>query len=143
MIPLPTTFPSQNTHRVVLHQQALPGTDFERLEDLTADATAAARRALEEVDKLPYELVQAHQRSIKMIGDFVGKRRVLSQDFRNAAELVLRALARADVADEAAQAHDAVMRNLRDALNLSHRVADLLAAERDIFWHRDNTFKSR
>jgi hypothetical protein len=50
--------------------------------------------------------------------------------------LVLKHLVREDRGDEIAGDLELSMRHLRDALNYSHRVQDLLAAERDIGRHR-------
>lgn len=60
----------------------------------------------------------------------------MSDDVRLAIEEMLRQLARAEANDTTAPLLDRLMRRLRDALEGSHSVADLLAAERDIGWHR-------
>jgi hypothetical protein len=67
----------------------------------------------------------------------VDDRRVLTEDFRHSANEALRALARCDVPVGAEASHDGVMRHLRDALNASNRVADLIATEADIDWRRE------
>ncbi|MCA0273077.1 MAG: hypothetical protein LCH69_13590 [Proteobacteria bacterium] len=123
----PNTFPTQNTHRVVLFQPDSIRPDFERLEDICADAIAAARTAFEAMERLPHPLFKRIERPLDALAEAVNRRRVLTEDYRAALADMLRALAE-DEAD--------LRLLLRDALNLSNRVADLLAAEKDIAWHR-------
>jgi hypothetical protein len=133
---MPTTFPNQNNHRLVVYQPDLDRPDFERLEDIGADAIAAARSALETTGRLPHALFKPVERQLAALTEAVDRRRVLSEDYRCALADMLRALAKVEVGDDEAEIHDQVSRALRDALNLSHRVADLLAAEKDIGWQR-------
>lgn len=42
----PMSFPTQNSHRIVLHNVSDEARDFDRVEDILADGLAAARRAL-------------------------------------------------------------------------------------------------
>jgi hypothetical protein len=135
-IPIPTAFKSNNTHRVLLHVHNLPSTDFGRIEDMTADATGAARDAVAHLAHLPDDMTHAVQEAIETIAYSVGNRNVLTGHFREAAQAVLSALARAEVRDAVAEPHDSAMRSLRDALNLSRRVADLVGAEAQLAWLR-------
>ena len=122
-------------HRIVLfHQGSQP--DFERLEDLTADAIRAARLGTECLAELPHDLTKPLRTYIKILADAVGNQRVLSDDFRHAAGSVLGALDSADTTGGVPARVELATRHLHDALAISHRVSDLLAAERDIGWHR-------
>lgn len=53
MTHMPKTFPKQSSQHVVLFQPELSGTDFERVEYITADAIAAAREAAAALTALP------------------------------------------------------------------------------------------
>ncbi len=132
----PTSFPTQNTHRVVLFQPDAIRPDFERLEDICADAVAAARTAFEATDRLPHPLFKLIERPLATLAEAVSRRRVLSDDYRFALGDMLRALAAAEIGDAEADLHYLLCTALRDALNLSNRVSDLLAAEKDIGWQR-------
>ena len=136
MIPEPTSFPVGNSHRVAHFFPQQPVRDFERLEEILADAIAAAREAMARLDTLPQTLWKPIEAEARALRAQIGKRRLLSDDFRHAAEAILRRLARADIPEDAAEIAHLAAHRLRDALNLSHRVADLIAAERDIGWHR-------
>lgn len=136
MTKMPATFPTQNSHRIVVHQSDLRGTDFERVEDLAADAVAAARGAIRDAEDLPYDAFKPVEQALADLASAVERRRVQNDEFRLAAETALQGLARVEPAEPDAAAFDRVRRRLRDALNLSHRVADLIAAERDIGWLR-------
>jgi len=146
MLPKPTSYPTQNTHRVVLFRQDLPATDFDQLETLTADALSKARNAIALMRELPWDIAKRCQFDLKGLEKQVERRRVLTDDFRNPLGSMLHSLARADVPEPsssdavghqtAAAIHDRVMRSLRDALNLSNRVSDLVAAERELCFAR-------
>jgi len=132
MLPMPTSFPAGNTHRLVHFQGDRTGTDFERVEDLAADAACAAREAVEALQDLPYDQFKPSQSSLARVAEWVRQRHVLSDDFRACCQDLLRDLARIEPDDTTARPIDLATRRLRDALNGSHRVADLLVAERDI-----------
>jgi len=135
MFPTPTTFPTENTHRLVLFlDQKLHG-DYERMEDNLADAARHMRRAEEAIAQLPYDAFKPIQSWVRDLGKHVEKRRFLTEDFRHAAQSALRELAKLDP-DEAPALIDSDTRHLRDALEASHRVTDLLAAEQEISRHR-------
>ena len=146
MLPKPTSYPTQNTHRVVLFRQDVPATDFDQLEVLTADALAKARDAIALMRELPWDIAQRCQCDLKCLEKQVERRRVLTDDFRNPLGSMLHSLARADVPEPSdsdaagnqtpAALHDQVMRALRDALNLSTRVSDLVAAEQELHFAR-------
>lgn len=131
MFPTPTTFPTANTHRMVLFlDQQLHG-DYERIEDILADAARYTRAASEAIAQLPYEALKPLQSWSGDLGRHCEKRRFLNDDYRHAAQSALRELARLDP-ELAPGLIDSAMRNLRDALEASHRVTDLLAAEQEI-----------
>lgn len=130
-------FSAQNSHRIALFQPDVARPDLDRIEDIGANAIGTARTAVAYLEQLPYETAKPIQGLIRTITTQVEKRRVLTDDFRHAVASVLKHLAREDYTDKMAPDLDQAMRCLRDALNLSHRVQDLLAAEKDIGWHRD------
>ena len=132
----PNAFSAQNSHRIALFQPDVARPDLDRIEDIGADAIGTARMAVGYLEELPYETTKPIQSAIRTITTQVENRRVLTDDFRHAVLSVLKHLAREDLNDEMASDFDHAMRCLRDALNLSHRVQDLLAAEKDIGWHR-------
>ena len=133
----PNAFSAQNSHRIALFQPDVARPDLDRIEDIGADAIGTARMAVAYLEELPYETTKPIQGVIRTITTQVERRFVLTDDFRNAVISLLRHLAREDYTDEVVSDLDQAMRCLRDALNLSHRVQDLLAAEREIGWHRD------
>ena len=131
MFPTPTTFPTSNTHRMVLFlDQQLHG-DYERIEDILADAARYSRAASEAIAQLPYEALKPIQAWTRDLDKHYERRRFLTDDYLHAARSALRELARQDP-ELAPGLIDSAMRNLRDALEASHRVADLLAAEQEI-----------
>lgn len=136
MIHMPKTFPKQTSQHIVLFQPDQRSPDSERVEDIAADAIAAARAAAALLEDLPYEIFKPMQAYGEILRQAVERRRILTDDVRLAIEEMLRQLARAEADDPIASLIDRMMRRLRDALEGSHRVADLLAAERDIGWHR-------
>ena len=132
---LPTAFAQGNTHRVVVYEpdRALPA--FERLEDTLADGLHAARRALS--IELPVEAHRVLEPTARVLRDHIlDKRRLLSQQCRHDLGYYL-VLARRWIAAHGAMPEvDAVVAGLEEALEASHRVSELLGAERDIGWHR-------
>jgi hypothetical protein len=133
---LPSSFPTQNAHRlVVVNAEAQPD-EFARLEITTADALAAARGALRAFEDAPID-DRALQRAVRALADQVSKGRVLGDGFRDIAAEVLNHLARLE--GQASPQIARIQRSLGDALTLSYRVSDLLAAERDIDRHRGIT----
>lgn len=136
MLVTPNTFPSQNNHRIALFQPDIARSDFDRIEDIGANAIASARCALSQLEQLPHATLKPIDSLIRTIRTGVDQRRVLTEDFRHDALLVLKHLVREDCSEDISSDLDQSIRCLRDALNYSHRVQDLLAAERDIGRHR-------
>lgn len=137
MIPTPQIWPGDNSFRVAVFQPDLHD-DFQKIEITLADAIGHARTAIDAIQALSPETARSLEPSLRYVIEAVAKRRILSADFRDYAQNVLRQLARIDPEGEEAEALDTVLRGLRDALEGSHRVADLIAAEKDIGWHRGN-----
>lgn len=132
----PTTFPSQNNHRLVIFNPDRKPADFERIEDIGANALTHARRAL---SLLPGLFTEAHNALGKVtdkIGAHVAKRRLLNEDARLDLETAVDTCTKllADYGDDSVVA--AIGEQLQEALDASHRVADLLAAEEAIGWNR-------
>lgn len=135
MFPHPTSYPTANTHRMVLfHDQKLHG-DFERMEDILADAARHLRAALAAMAQLPYDSFTPVQGWVGDLTKAAETQRFLTEGFRHAAQSALRELAKIDP-EQAPGVIDRTMRHLRDALEASHRVSDLLAADQEISKHR-------
>ncbi len=134
---LPTLVPGSNTYKAVVFQQPLPGSDFERLEDMSADAIALARKAVSSIRALPHQLFKPLQSHVDLFEKQVDMRRILNDNFRVRAEDILDLLARTHAPDDETEDRiDQIRRELRDALETSYRVSDLLGAEKDVGWHR-------
>ncbi len=131
---LPTSFPVQNTHRHVVFRAEAEPDEFARVEMMTADAIKHARTALKIGKKISDTEGRAFRYAVDNLGNYVVKGRVLGNGFReDVSELLIHM-------DQAAGAPDQLMSDMSAALGLamalSQRVADLLAAERDVGWHR-------
>jgi hypothetical protein len=131
MIPTPQIWPGDNSFRVAVFQPDLHD-DFQKIEITLADAIASARAAIEAMHNLRPETVKPLEQARRNLAAKVDARRVLNDDFRHEAKIVLCSLARVDPEVEDSRILDTVMRGLRDAHEGSHRVADLIAAEKDI-----------
>lgn len=101
------------------------------VDDLGEDAARQTRAASEAIAQLPYEALKSIQSWARDLEKHSERRRFLTDDYRHAARSALRELARLDP-ELAPGLIDSAMRNLRDALEAAHRVADLLAAEQEI-----------
>ena len=134
MIPEPSSFASGSSHRVALFPQ--PTSDFERLEDMLADAISAARDAVQHAALIDYELYKPIQALMKDVEKQVDLGRLLTDDFRRPCGAAWSSLSQSRPSADAAAAHEHMTDRLATALRLSHRVNDLLAAERDIGWRR-------
>ena len=137
MFPKPTTYANGNNHRLVLFLDQKMHGDFERIEDILADASRHTRAACEEISQLPYEVFKPLQRWSGDLGKHLEKNSLLTEDFRHAARSALREISKLE--PELAQSLiDDTTRRLRDALEASYRVCDLLAAEQAIAKHREH-----
>ena len=124
----PNSFASGTSHRVVHFLDQQIHTHHDRAEDILADAARCVRGAIEALDEIPFSGVDFWRHDLIQQ---TGTCRFLNDEFRIAARRALRALAQ-QVPEQAPEAHDRASRLLRDALEHSHRVTELLAAEREI-----------
>ncbi|WP_136635533.1 hypothetical protein [Pseudooceanicola onchidii] len=137
MFPKPTSYDNGNNHRLVhFFDQKIHG-DFERIEDILADASRHTRAACEAISQLPYEAFKPLQRWSGDLGKHLEKNSLLSEGFLHAARSALCEIAKLEV-ELAPGLIDDATRHLRDALEASYRVSDLLAAEQAIAKHRGN-----
>lgn len=132
MITLPSYFQPHQTARVVMHHDQATSDPFNNLENLASDATATARWALEQLRGWAPDDFGAAKRSWTLLREAVHARQPLSDTFRQSARCLAEALDQSEVAPEARQRVDAVADALLKAVELSDRVADLLAAEATI-----------
>jgi hypothetical protein len=137
MFPMPTNFPTQNNHRVALFFPEQSRDDFDRLEELTANGLRAARNALRMLQELKPQEDRVLNANIAELRETLEQRRLLNDQFRAIAASLLRRLGLQDPDEGTTEPLDQIMRDLQEALSLSHRVSDLFAAERDVGWHRD------
>lgn len=136
MIPAPTNFPNDNSHRVALFLQPTERDDFDRLEELTADGLQAARKALEDITNLQVQFDGATISNLAELRQAVEKRRLLNDRFVDAATALRTQLADMEHLEACPEVFDRIAQELRQAIALSNRVRDLLSAERDVGWHR-------
>ncbi len=136
MIPAPTHFPNDNSHRVALFLQPTDRDDFDRLEELTADGLQAARKALEDLTSLTMQLDRTATANLTELRQAVEKRRLLNDRFVDAATDLRTQIGGMEHREDCAEIIERVEQELKQAIALSNRVRDLLAAERDVGWHR-------
>ena len=135
MFPKPTTYANGNNHRLVLFLDQKMHGDFERIEDILADAARHTRAANEAIGQLPHEAFKPLQRWSGDLDKHLEQNSLLTEDFRHAARSALREMAKLEPEPAPGLIDDAT-RLLRDALEASYRVCDLLAAEQAIAKHR-------
>lgn len=116
-------------HHVILEQR--PGTDFERIEDIGADAIRAARKALRWCDLITGQAAHHLRRELVDLRKIVECRSAMTRDAR----ISLRAF-RDQLMAQGQGGPDTplgpLVTALDDAITASERVADLLAAERHV-----------
>lgn len=130
---MPTSFTNANTHRLVHFNPDSKCSDIERLDDLAADAVEMTREALSLVpgfDTPTHNALHAHVGAIErhaarrhMLGD------ACQADLEACIEAVCKVL---EIDDTEGSVLVAFLALLREVLNRSHRVSDLVAAEREI-----------
>ena len=131
----PIAFAQGNTHRVVAYEPDRAPPAFERLENTLADGLRAARLAL--AVELPVEAYRVLDPTAKALRDHIlDKRRLLSQQCRHDLGYYLILARRWATMHGTTPEIEAVVAGLEEALDASHRVSELLGAERDIGWHR-------
>lgn len=116
-------------HHVVVEPKN--STDFERLEDLGANAIGAARHALARTATLDGITAHDLRREFADLRKIVEDRSALTKDARHALHDLARLL-RDRVDAETSPAVGPILEAILDCLTASDRVADLLAAERYI-----------
>ncbi len=140
---MPSNFPTQNNHRVVLFFPEQSRDDFDHLEELTANGLRAARNAMRFLQELKLREDRALHANIAELGETLEQRRLLNDHFRSIVASLLRRLGLQDPGEGTTEPLDQIMHDLQEALCLSHRVSNLLAAERDAGWHRDRLRRVR
>ena len=135
MFPKPTTYANSNNHRLALFLDQKMHGDFERIEDILADASRHTRAACEAISHLPYDAFKPLQRWSGDLAKNLEQNSLLTEDFRHAVRPALREMAKLEP-ELAPGLIDDATRHLRDALEASYRVSDLLAAEQAIAKHR-------
>ncbi|MGK7295358.1 MAG: hypothetical protein ACNS61_05920 [Candidatus Wenzhouxiangella sp. M2_3B_020] len=129
-IPLPTSFRSENTHRLVVHLEHGPRDITERTALAAVEALAAARRALAAIYDMPPEIVRGNRRILDAVRRGLSEREIFTPRFR---ELACEALTEFDGwlamhgQDDSASIPRAL---LAEVVEASERVADLLAAQK-------------
>lgn len=130
----PTTFPTNNTHRVVLFTPDRKAPDYKRIPELGADALAALRAALRLVSQLSPEVARDLSDEIVALHAQLDQRRCFNDTALAAMGCCaerLKQLDRDDVAESFAS-------HLSEALTHATRAADLIAAHREftqLRWH--------
>ena len=140
---MPTNFPTQNNHRVVLFLPEQSRDGFDRHEELTANGLRAARNTLRLLQELNLREDRALYVNITELREKLEQRRLLNDHFRTTAASLLRGLGLQDPEEGTTKPLDQIRHDLQEVLSLSHRVSDLLAAERDVGWHRDRLRRVR
>jgi hypothetical protein len=110
--------------------------EHERLEETLADALEAARRVLGALREIGHEPGKRTDWAIGKLGDLVEKGRPLDELFRVELGVIGDHLAQSELPSERDQTRRAIAADVARAMRLSQRVADYLAAEREIGWHR-------
>ncbi|WP_295536894.1 hypothetical protein [uncultured Thioclava sp.] len=102
-----------------------------RDEDLNRIQTLALK-ARDSPHDLPQDYLRGTLCDLQFFEAQIVQQRVLSEAFRDASSALLRHLARIEPDEDQAFALDRVIWHLRDALNASHRGADLMDAKQEI-----------
>lgn len=131
-------FSGPDHRRIDLLQSNAVTRDLDRLEEILAEGYAAIREAVARLAALPPDLAVPLEAEARAVRDAFVKHRLLSADCRNA---IRRWLTKADLHVGSRDSNRTIAR-VRDLLNeaqgASDRVLDLLAAEREVRWHRTN-----
>ena len=136
MIPTPTSFPSSNSHRVALFLPEQSRDDFDRLEELAANGLRATRTALQTLKAMPHQSDRSLAADLAELTRSLEMRRLLNDRFIDAASSVLCHLPQGAFQEATPEQIERAIHDLTEAVDLANRVRDLLAAERDVGWHR-------
>ena len=136
MIPTPTSFPISNSHRVALFLPEQPRDDFDRLEELAANGLRATRTALQVLKAMPHQSDRSLTANLAELTKSLEMRRLLNDRFIEAASGILCHLSQGAFQEATRKQIERATHNLTEAVDLANHVRDLLAAERDVGWHR-------
>ncbi len=128
----PRAIPTNNCHQIILHQPDAKGSDFGRIEDMAAQANNNARVALGGIKRLPYYSTKPFEQAERILRKAVSNRRVLNDNFRDAALELFRGICELECLEEYQSNIESILQSLRKAVELSQYVSDLLAAEQEI-----------
>lgn len=130
---MPTSFTNSNTHRLVHFNPDAKRSDIERLDDLAADAVEMTREALSLTPGFDTPTHNALHGNVSAIERHAARRHMLGDtcqaDLDGCIEAVCKILEIDGTEDSVLVSFLAL---LREVLNRSHRVSDLIAAEREI-----------
>jgi len=129
MINFPAFFRSDTNARVVLHVDQSAANPVDNLENLASEATAEARKALSLMRDIQPASLGPGRRSWELLRKAVRDRHSLSDGFRDAASELAETLRSVVMASDKRAPLESAAASLDRASELSHRVADLLAAE--------------
>lgn len=116
-------------HQLLVEQK--PGTDFERLEDIGANAIAAARHAHARAKALDGDTAYALRRELDDLRRIAEDRSALTKNARDILHGLARVL-KAQVDADTSPAVGPMLEAVIECLTASEKVADLLASERHI-----------
>lgn len=126
---MPTSYLRANTHRVVLLQPGNMPPDSERLVELLADGLRAARQVLLAHGQHPATRRAVDDAAARLREHVVVGRRLCADDVRGALEGYASALRASREGRGTAPEVEVALEHLERALEVSHRVDELLAAE--------------
>ncbi|PLW77931.1 hypothetical protein C0081_07360 [Cohaesibacter celericrescens] len=128
MLPLPNSYPHNNTYRMVHFVQKEPS-EMERITETLADALAAGRDAIDAIYTLPHCGPSELDQQIDDLDHQLEANQLLSDEFRRTAMILLIHLPEIEVAAEDMETRDRAINQLHNANNMAQRVADLVGAE--------------
>ena len=128
------------SYSITAHLPQFADNDLNRIEHIGADAIAEARYFRTGLRDLSHGTLKPVRDKVRRVCDLIDKDRVLTDDFQHHATELLVALAALNVQDSEANALDFTLRMLFSSLTGSHRVSDLLSAERAVGRYRGLSF---
>jgi hypothetical protein len=128
-LPLPTSFSSQNTFRLV-HQISRPETS--QLPEMTADAIGHLRAFTDAINTLPANERHAMPPAMRDLARFALRGDILAPEALGTGAAVLRAIDERIETDEASSALIEIAHKLRNAIRTAQRVFDLILAEHQV-----------
>ena len=134
---IPTLFDPKSNHRLVHYFADRPSRDFDRLEDLLADAVAAARDGLKALDSLHQDHAMPIDCARSTLRDAIASQDLLGGAFLWAAKALIDAASELAICEHDAPILARGLQNLEAAARSVQRVEDLIASEREIARARD------